>query len=70
MTDIDCDVDGILSATMNMKTVIVSSTEIPNVIFSPLSGGNNNLLHFCVPKKIYSRNVSCRLNYITMFILE
>jgi hypothetical protein len=51
MTDIDCDVDGILSATMNMKTVIVSSTEIPNVIFSPLSGGNKNLCIFVYLRK-------------------
>lgn len=42
ITDIDSDVEGILSATISIKTVIVSNTDRPRVIFSPLSGGNKN----------------------------
>lgn len=41
------EVWGILSATMSMKTVIVSSTDKPRVIFSPLSGGSRNLKLVC-----------------------
>ncbi len=39
MTGIARDVRGILSAIMSKKTVKAKSTEIPNEIFSPASGG-------------------------------
>jgi hypothetical protein len=42
MREILSEVWGILSATISMNTVIVSKTERPSVIFSPLSGGSNS----------------------------